>query len=208
MHANARNLIRERVSCQVHHPVPRNPQQNLTPITSPWPFYKWGIDIAGPFPEGPGKVKFLIVAIDYFTKFGLPGQIISDNEKQFRDNPFKDWCEKLCIRQCFASIKHPQANGLVERANRSLGEGIKARLDERSKNWLEEISHVLWAHRTMIKSSNGETPFSLTYGTKATIPVEINMPTLKTVEVDIIKNDEALEINLDLLEERREQATI
>nr|GFC78255.1 reverse transcriptase domain-containing protein [Tanacetum cinerariifolium] len=35
---------------------------------APWPFYKWGIDIAGPFPEGPGKVKFLIVAMDYFTK--------------------------------------------------------------------------------------------------------------------------------------------
>ncbi|GJZ39243.1 reverse transcriptase domain-containing protein [Tanacetum coccineum] len=69
--------------------------------------------------------------------FGLPGEIVSDNGKQFRDNPFKDWCEKLCIRQCFASVKHPQANGLVERANRSLGEGIKARLDERSKDWIE-----------------------------------------------------------------------
>nr|GFA57964.1 hypothetical protein [Tanacetum cinerariifolium] len=91
------------------------------------------------------------------------GEIISDNEKQFRDNPFKDWCAKLCIRQCFASVKHPQANGLVKRTNKSLGEGTKARLDERSKNWLEEISHVLWAHRTVIKSSNGETPFSLTY---------------------------------------------
>nr|GEW62745.1 reverse transcriptase domain-containing protein [Tanacetum cinerariifolium]GEW62750.1 reverse transcriptase domain-containing protein [Tanacetum cinerariifolium] len=137
---------------------------------------------------GPGKVKFIIVAIDYFTKwieakpvatitgapimkfvwdnigcrFSLPGEIISDNRKQFRDNPFKDWRKKLCIRKCFASVKQPQANGLVERANRSLGEGIKTRLDERSKNWLEEISHVLWAHRTMIKSSNGETPFSLT----------------------------------------------
>ncbi|GJX30981.1 reverse transcriptase domain-containing protein [Tanacetum coccineum] len=123
-----------RVLQHVHRPIPRNPQQKLTPITSPWPFYKWGIDIAGPFSEGPGKVKFLIVAIDYFTKFGLLGEIISDNEKQFRDNPFKDWCEKLCIRQCFASVKHPQANGLVKRANRSLGEGIKARLDARSKD--------------------------------------------------------------------------
>ncbi|GJY16315.1 reverse transcriptase domain-containing protein [Tanacetum coccineum] len=36
---------------------------------SSWPFYKWEIDIAGPFPEGPGKVKFLIVAMDYFTKW-------------------------------------------------------------------------------------------------------------------------------------------
>ncbi|GJR67989.1 reverse transcriptase domain-containing protein [Tanacetum coccineum] len=95
------------------------------------------------------------------------GKLNQTNGKQFRDNPFKDWCEKLCIRQCFASVKHPQANGLVERANRSLGEGIKARLDEKSKDWIEELPHVLWAHRTMIKSSNGETPFSLTYGTEA-----------------------------------------
>ncbi|GKF09211.1 reverse transcriptase domain-containing protein [Tanacetum coccineum] len=176
MHTDAKNLIRECSSCQ-------------------------GIDIAGPFPEGPGKVKFLIVAIDYFTKwieakpvatitgaqvknfvwdnivcrFGLPGEIISDNRKQFRDNPFKYWCEKLCILQCFAFAKYPQANGLVERANMSLGEGIKARLGEKNKNWVKEISHILWAHRTMIKSSNRETPFLLTYGTEAVILVEIGM---------------------------------
>ncbi|GJX13743.1 reverse transcriptase domain-containing protein [Tanacetum coccineum] len=98
-------------------------------------------------------------------QFGLPGEIVLDNGKQCRDNPFKDWCEKLCIYQCFASVKHPQANSLVERANRSLGEGIKAQLDERSKDWIGELSHVLWAHRAIIKSSNGETPFSLTYDT-------------------------------------------
>nr|GEU50763.1 reverse transcriptase domain-containing protein [Tanacetum cinerariifolium] len=92
-------------TCQVHCPMPRNPQQPLAPITAPWPFYKWGIDIAGPFSKGPGKVKFLIVAMDYFTKwieakavatiignqvkkfvwdnivccFGLPGEIVLDN---------------------------------------------------------------------------------------------------------------------------------
>ncbi|GJW21094.1 reverse transcriptase domain-containing protein [Tanacetum coccineum] len=131
--ADATNLIRECSSCQVHRPVPRNPQQKLTPITSLWPFYKWGIDIAGPFPEGPRKVKFLIVAIDYFTKWIEAKPVATITGAQFRDNPFKYWCEKLCIRQCFASVKHPQANGLVERENRSLGEGIKARLDERSK---------------------------------------------------------------------------
>nr|GEV42532.1 reverse transcriptase domain-containing protein [Tanacetum cinerariifolium] len=61
-------------------------------------------------------------------RFGLPGEIVSDNGKQFSDNPFKDWCEKLNITQRFALVKHPQSNGLVERANRSLGKGIKARL--------------------------------------------------------------------------------
>ncbi|GJU02719.1 reverse transcriptase domain-containing protein [Tanacetum coccineum] len=234
MHKDARELIKACQECQVHKPVPRNPQERLNPITSPWPFYKWGIDIAGPFPEGPGKVKFLIVAMDYFTKwieakpvatitgnqvkkfvwenivckFGLPGEIISDNGKQFRDNPFRDWCEKLCIQQHFASVKHPQTNGLVERANRSMGEGIKARLGKNNKNWLEEISHVLWVHRTMIKSSNGDTQFSLTYGMEAVIPTEIGMPTFRTAEIDAAKNDEALEINLELLEEKREQAAI
>ncbi|GJS90737.1 reverse transcriptase domain-containing protein [Tanacetum coccineum] len=141
-------------------------------------------------------------------RFGLSGEIVSDNGKQFCDNPFKDWCEKLCICHCFASLKHPQTNGLVKRANKSLREGIKARLDERSKDWIGELSHVIWAHRTLIKSSNGETPFSLTYGTEAVIPAEIGMPTLWTTEVDLIKNDEALEINLDLIEEKREQAAI
>ncbi|GJW24446.1 reverse transcriptase domain-containing protein [Tanacetum coccineum] len=112
------------------------------------------------------------------------------------------------IAKRFASVKHPQANGLVERANRSLGEGIKARLDKRSKDWIEEVPHVLWAHRIMIKSSNGDTPFSLTYGTKAVILAEIGMPTLRTAEIDMVQNDEALEINLDLFEERRKQAAI
>ncbi|GJU55705.1 reverse transcriptase domain-containing protein [Tanacetum coccineum] len=90
----------------------------------------------------------------------------------------------------------------------SMGEGIKARLGKDNKNWLEEIYHVLWAHRTMIKSRNGDTPFSLTYGMEAVIPVEIGMPTFRTVEIDVAENDEALEINLELLEERREQAAI
>ncbi|GJU53965.1 reverse transcriptase domain-containing protein [Tanacetum coccineum] len=180
MHKDARALIRACQDCQVHKLVPRNPHQKLTLITSPWPFYK----------------------------FGLPGEILLDNGKQFRDNPFKDWCKKLCIRQHFASVKHSQTNGLVKRANRSLGEGKKARLDERSQNWMEELPHVLWAHRTMIKSSNGDTPFSLTYGTEAVIPAEIGMPTLRTAEVDLVQNNEALEINLYLLEERREQAAI
>ncbi|GJW54309.1 reverse transcriptase domain-containing protein, partial [Tanacetum coccineum] len=234
MHRDARDMIRKCNDCQVHRPIPRQPQQELTPITSPWPFHKWGIDIAGPFPAAAGGLKFLIVAIDYFTKwieakavatitgnqvkrfvwdnivcrFGLPGEIVSDNGKQFCDNPFKDWCARLSITQRFASVKHPQTNGLVERANRSLGEGIKARLDRHKGRWVEELSHVLWAHRTTIKVSTGDTPFSLVYGTEAVIPAEIGMPTIRTAEVNIATNDDERRIDLDILEERREQAAI
>ncbi|GKB87143.1 reverse transcriptase domain-containing protein [Tanacetum coccineum] len=231
MHRDAQDMIRTCNDFQIHRPVPRHPQQTPTLITAPWPFYKWGIDIDGPFLEGPGIDT---VAMDYFTKwieaktvatitgnqvkkfvwdnivcrFGLPGEIVSDNDKQFSDNPFKDWCEKLNITQRFASVKYPQTNGLVERANRSLGEGIKARLGEGNKNWIEELPHVLWAHRTMIKSSHGDTPFSLAYGTEAVIPAEIGMPTYRITVVDAAHNDEELRLNLDLLEEQRDSATI
>nr|GEW79686.1 reverse transcriptase domain-containing protein [Tanacetum cinerariifolium] len=101
-----------------------------------------------------------------------------------------------------------RSNGLVERANRSLREGIKAHLGERNKNWVEEVPHVLWAYRTMIKSSHGDTPFSLTYGTEAVIPAEIGMPTYRTAAVNVVYNDDELRLNLDLLEERRERAAI
>nr|GFB48228.1 reverse transcriptase domain-containing protein [Tanacetum cinerariifolium] len=141
-------------------------------------------------------------------RFCIPGEIISDNGKQSADNPFKDWCDKLNITQHFASVKHSQSNGLVERANRRLGEGIKARLGEGNKNWVEELPYVLWAHRTIIKLSHGDTPFSLTYGTQAVIPAEIGMPTYRTTVVDVVKNDEELRLNLDLLEERRELAAM
>nr|GFB32576.1 reverse transcriptase domain-containing protein [Tanacetum cinerariifolium] len=105
-------------------------------------------------------------------------------------------------------VKNVHSNGLVERANRSLEEGIKARLGERNKNWVEELAHVLWAHRTMIKSSHGDTPFSLTYETEAVIPAEIGMPTYRNAAVDVVHNDEELQLNLDLLEEQRKRATI
>ncbi|GJT93954.1 reverse transcriptase domain-containing protein, partial [Tanacetum coccineum] len=116
------------------------------------PFYKWGIDISGPFLKAQGKVKFLIVVVDYFTK----------------------WIEAKPV----ATITGNQIKKFVERENTSLGDGIKARLGRDNKNWVEELPHVLWAHHTEIKSSNGHTPLSLTYDTEAVISVEIGMPSL------------------------------
>nr|GFC60991.1 reverse transcriptase domain-containing protein [Tanacetum cinerariifolium] len=55
MHKDACDMIQKCSDCQIHSPITWHPQQHLTPIMAPWPFYKWGIDIAGPFSEGPGK---------------------------------------------------------------------------------------------------------------------------------------------------------
>ena len=54
---------------------------------------------------------------DIVVRFGIPNRIIADNGTQFTRSEFKDWCEELGIKICYASVAHPQSNGQVERAN-------------------------------------------------------------------------------------------
>ncbi|GJX78698.1 reverse transcriptase domain-containing protein [Tanacetum coccineum] len=185
MHADAKEEVDKCDSCQIHSPILRLPKTHMTSIMAPWPFYQWGMDILGPLTPARGGAKFVIVAIDYFTKwieakplvkitgkevirfvmgniicrFGLPRIIVTDNGAQLVNEPFKGWCTRFKIQQMNTSVAHPQANGLVERANRSLMEGIKTRLGRERAGWVDELPNVLWAHRTSIKQSNGETPF-------------------------------------------------
>ncbi|GKF33740.1 reverse transcriptase domain-containing protein [Tanacetum coccineum] len=131
------------------------------------------MDVLGPLLEATRKVKFVIVAIDYFTKwieakplarttgkevkkfvwdnitcrFGLPRIIVTDNGTNFINDPFK--------------------------------------------------------------SCNGETPYSLTFKSEAVIPAEIGMPTHRTMMIKEGKgNGEDMRLNLDLLQERREETAI
>ncbi|GJW06739.1 reverse transcriptase domain-containing protein [Tanacetum coccineum] len=69
MHRDARELIRACDDCQAHASVPRLPKADMISVTSAWPFMKWGMDIVGPLPNGSGRVEYLIVASDYFTKW-------------------------------------------------------------------------------------------------------------------------------------------
>ncbi|GKB26174.1 reverse transcriptase domain-containing protein [Tanacetum coccineum] len=87
-------------------------------------------------------------------------------------------------------------------------QGIKTRLHREGGAWVEELPNVLWAYKTTPKMSNGETPFSLTYGTEAVIPAEIGIPTIRTIQGSDEENKEALRMNLNLLEEQREIAAI
>ncbi|GKD37031.1 reverse transcriptase domain-containing protein [Tanacetum coccineum] len=141
-------------------------------------------------------------------KFGLPRIIVTDNRVQLVNDPFKSWCERFEIYQMNIAVAHPQENRLVERANRSLMEGIKTRLGREKAGWVDELPNVLWAHRTSIKQSNRETLFSLTYGSEAVIPAEIGMPTYRTLMIREGYNKEEMRLNLDLLQERRETAAI
>ncbi|XP_050876397.1 uncharacterized protein LOC127080113 [Lathyrus oleraceus] len=95
----------------------------------------------------------------------------------------------------------PKEATTVKRRACSLGEAKRA--------WVEELHSVLWAYRTTPHSTTGETPFRLTYGTEAVIPVEIRAPTRRTEEpLDEEMNDETLRAELDLVEEIRSEAAL
>ena len=70
------------------------------------------------------------------------------------------------------------------------------------------MSHVLWTYRTTPRRSIGETPFSLTYGTEAVIPLEIGFPTLRTSSFTPSNNNGLLGKSLDLVEKRRENVMV
>ncbi|GJV79904.1 reverse transcriptase domain-containing protein, partial [Tanacetum coccineum] len=133
MHRDIRDMIRICNDCQIHRLMPRNPQQPLTSITTPWPFYKWGIDIAGPFPEGPEKVKFLIVAMDYFTKWieaKAVATITGNQVKKFV------WDNIVCHFGLLGEIVSDNDQWTRRKSKSELGEEIKARLGEGNKNWI------------------------------------------------------------------------
>ncbi|XP_050259242.1 uncharacterized protein LOC126704276 [Quercus robur] len=210
------------------------PGGELNPLSSPWPFAQWGLDILGPFPKAAGNRKFLLVSTDYFTKwveaevlanirdvdvkkfvwknivtrFGTPHTLISDNGLQFDSKAFREYCNELGITNRYSTPAYPQGNGQAEAINKTIVNGLKKRLDDAKGRWVEEIAHVLWTYRTTPRRSTGETPFSLTYGAEAVIPLEINFPTQRTTAFNPIANNSLLEKNLDLLEERRENAMV
>ena len=127
-----------------------------------------------------------------------------DNGKQFDNPKFRDFCAELGIKN-YSSPAHPQYNGQAEVTIRTLKAILKTKLENLKKKWVEYLPEVLWAYRTMHKSATQETPFTLAFGTEAVAPVEVRLKSPRVEFASIEHNEEALRLNLDFLEEKREQ---
>ena len=127
------------------------PRGVLNPLSSPWPFAQWGLDIVGPFPKIIGNKKYLLVGIDYFTKwvktkplanirdvdvkkfiwksivtrFGVPNALISDNGLQFDSKAIKKYCSDLGIKNRYSTPAYPQGNEQTEAVNKVIVNGLK-----------------------------------------------------------------------------------
>ena len=187
-------------------------------------FTQWGLDIMGPFPMAVKQLKFLVVGIDYFTKwvevealatitkknvrsfvwknnicrYSIPRVLVSNNGKQFDNDVFRYFCSQLGTRTTtHRSSAYLQANGQVEATNRSLFKIIKTRLEGAKGIWLNELPSVLWAYKTTVRTPTGETLFWLAYGSEAVIPTEVGLTSYKVGNHDESKNDEAMRLQLD-----------
>ena len=90
----------------------------------------------------------------------------------------------------------------AEAVNKVIISGLKKRLDNTKGKWVEELPHVLWTYRITPRRSTGKTPFSMTYGAKAVIPLETRFPPLKTSSFTLSNIDELLGKSLDLIDQK------
>ena len=130
---------------------------------------------------------------------------MSDNGKQFDNPKFRDFCAELGIKNYYSSPTHPQSNRQAEVTIRTLKAALKTKLEDLKGKWVEYLPKVLWAYRTTRKSATQETPFSLAFGTEAVAAVEVGLKSPRIELASMEHNEEALRLNLDLLDEKRDQ---
>jgi hypothetical protein len=182
---------------------------SLTQLIQPtWPLQRWGLDLLGPLPPTQGNLRYVVVAVEYFSKwikakplatitsvtvqkffwqnivcrFGVPKAITVDNETQFDAEASKELCDQIGTKIHFASVRHPESNGLVERANGIIMTGImKLIFNQPRGKWPEELIKVVWSHNTTVSRSTGFTPFKLLFGDKAITPEEAKTGSIRTI---------------------------
>ena len=155
-------------------------------------------------PSASNGHRFILVAIDYFTKwieansfanvtaknvarfirrdiisrYGAPQAVITDNGSNLNNRVVDGVLDAFNIRHLNSSPYRLQMNGAVEAANKNIKK-ILAKTIENYRDWHEKLPYVLIAYRTSIQTSTGATPYSLVYGMEAVLPVEVEIPSLR-----------------------------
>ncbi|MCO5602319.1 hypothetical protein L7F22_056449 [Adiantum nelumboides] len=234
MHADVQHWCRSCHNCQVNgnKKLLYGPRQA---VIANGPFEKWGIDAMGPLPRTANGKLYILVAIDYMTRwveaqsvakvnektvskfvythiccrFGTPLEIVSDNGPGFRRGLLTEVCEELKISHRHSTPYYPQSNGLVEKANGIIAGIVRKMVESKPKRWDNFLDGAIWAYKTTYRDATQFTPFHLVYGQEALQPIELNIPTIKLTGRQEQSNEEAWIdrlLNLVELEWKREAA--
>ncbi|KAA0037783.1 Retrovirus-related Pol polyprotein from transposon 17.6 [Cucumis melo var. makuwa] len=166
-----------------------------------------GMDVIGPIdPKASNGHHFILVAIDYFTKwieaasycnvtrgvvlkfikkelicrYGLPEGIITDNAKNLNNKMMDKLYKQFKINHQNSTLYRPKMNGAVEAANKNIKRIIE-KMTITYKDWHEMLPFALHEYRTSVRTSIGATPFSLVYGMEAVLPLEVEIPSLRVL---------------------------
>src|ERR1044071_1646603 len=196
MYEDIREYVRSCDICQRRGKYRRT--EPLHPIPVGEPFYRIGIDYVGPLPRTKEGNKYIIVAMDYLTKWpearptkeataattidfiyddivcrhGCPGIIQTDRGTHFNNQLLKKLVEKFKIEHVMSTPYHPQTNGLVERFNRTLIESLARTAHQHLNEWDKFVAPALFSYRTSKHSTTRISPFYLVYGREAKLPVD------------------------------------
>ncbi|XP_038996103.1 uncharacterized protein LOC120120555 [Hibiscus syriacus] len=229
------NYARRCHKCQIYGDKINVPPHPLHVMTSPWPFSVWGMDVIGQIhPKASNGHRFILVAIDYFTKwveaasyasvtqstickflkkeiicrYGIPERIITDNATNLNNKMMSAACEQFNIKHHNSTAYRPKMNGAVEAANKNIKK-IMEKTTETYKDWHEKLPFALFAYRTSVRTSTGATPFSLAYGMEAVLPIEVEIPSLRVLS-EVKLNDaewaQSRYDQLNLIDEKRLKA--
>ena len=164
--------------------------------------------------EGIPDKKAETVA-ESFVKFvcthGIPESLITDQGREFCNELSDIICKKMGIDHRVASAYHPQTGGLTERMNRTLCTMLSTVVNENQNNWDEKIPYCLFAYRTSEQKSTKMDPFSLVYGRRARLPVELDLPSSPQEQTDEEEEEVSLKARVDAfirLSESRKRANI
>ena len=136
-------------------------------------------------------------------RFGVPTTV--DNGTQFDAETFKPFCDQIGTKIHFASVRHPESNGLVEQANGIIITGIMKLIFNLPKGkWPDELVKVVWNHNTVVSRSTGFTPFKILYGDEAIPPEEAKTGSIRILAS--IEDEEVCKITKDTIEGTRLQA--
>jgi hypothetical protein len=191
--------------CQMYQNCKNAPPQYLHTMASPWPFSAWGMDVIGAITsKASNGHEFIIVAIDYFTKwveacsfknvtqvavtrfvknniicrYGMPEMLITNNASNLNNRMMDQLRQQFKIQHHNSVPYRPKMNGAVEAANKNVKK-ILSKMTETYKDWHEHFPYALCAYRTSVRTSVRATLYSLVYGMEAVLPVEVEIPSLR-----------------------------
>ena len=126
--------------------------------------------------------------MDFIYKHGIPDRIICDRAAEFFSEVMEEMARLIGITQLPTSGGHPQADGLVERLNRTLKQMMSKLVSKGGHNWDTLLGPVLFAYRTTPHTSSGESPFYLLYGRDAHVPLSLSF-SAPTVRYSIVETE-------------------